>query len=111
MSRTKNKLTVRKLQALAEGTHGDGAGLWCRKTSKSNGQWVFRYRLNAKARQMGLGSMSKVTLAQARELRDEYWKLVQEGQDSMIVRKYQAAVAQSQSVTFCEMAHITFEAK
>jgi hypothetical protein len=76
-SRQKNKLKALSLRKLEPGMHGDGGGLWLQVSPNGNGRsWIFRYRLNGKAREMGLGSLDAVSLADARGLADENRKLL-----------------------------------
>jgi hypothetical protein len=71
------KLTALKVKSLsAPGRYGDGGGLslQVRAAGKDrdgedkppNRSWLFRYMLDGRARQMGLGPAGDVTLAQAR---------------------------------------------
>ena len=49
----------------------DGAGLRLRVRPNGSKNWILRYRLNAKERNVGLGSYPKITLAIARSKADE----------------------------------------
>lgn len=111
MSHTRNKLTVRGMRSLPVGAHGDGAGLWYRKTSAHSGQWVFRYRLHDKARQMGLGSALKVSLAEARALRDQYQTMVRNGLDPKVERMIAKKARATDALTLNTAAEIAFEAR
>jgi len=44
----------------------DGAGLYLQVTGEGAKSWILRYSLRGKAREMGLGSFRKVSLADAR---------------------------------------------
>src|SRR3979490_205081 len=46
---------------------GDGDGLWLRLGPNGAKSWVFRYRAEAKQREMGLGSIKTFNLAEARQ--------------------------------------------
>jgi integrase len=62
------KLSMRKVAALsAPGRYGDGNGLWLQVSSTGSKAWLLRYMLAGRARHMGLGPLSLVTLAEARE--------------------------------------------
>src|SRR5579871_2289495 len=49
------------------GFHCDGGGLYLQVTRDGARTWVFRFMLNRKAREMGLGSLRDVSLAEARK--------------------------------------------
>jgi len=66
--RETNKLAALNLKRLRPGLHGDGGGLWLQVTPNRQGRsWVFRYSFNGRAREMGLGSLNTIGLAEARE--------------------------------------------
>jgi integrase len=68
MARAINRLkdvTVRK--ASRPGFLADGAGLYLRIGPTGAKSWVFRYRRGGRLHDMGLGSLTAVTLAEARE--------------------------------------------
>ena len=58
-------LTVRHLQA--PGRYPDGGGLYLQIGPTGGKSWIFRYRHAGRERQMGLGPLQLVPLAQARE--------------------------------------------
>ncbi len=65
MAQTVNQLTATKIQKLkTPGMYTDGAGLYLQVTSANAKSWVLRFSLHGKAREMGLGSLRKVTLAE-----------------------------------------------
>ena len=63
---------IRRLTALAveklkrHGYHADGGGLYLQVSRSGSKSWVFRYMLNHRSRDMGLGSLHDVSLEQAR---------------------------------------------
>ena len=58
-------MTVRQLQGA--GRYPDGGGLYLQITPTGARSWIFRYRVNGRERQMGLGPLEFVSLAEARE--------------------------------------------
>jgi integrase len=60
------KLNVAKVRTRVPGRYGDGGGLWL-VVGKNSKSWVFRYMINGRAREMGLGSLADIGLAEARE--------------------------------------------
>jgi Arm DNA-binding domain len=66
MARKLNKLTARQVATVkTPGRHSDGGGLYL-AIGADRRAWVFRYALAGRVREMGLGSVSAITLAQAR---------------------------------------------
>jgi integrase len=60
-------LTARKVATVTKpGLHADGGGLYLRVSRGGAKSWCLRYMLQGKAREMGLGGLSKVSLADAR---------------------------------------------
>jgi integrase len=85
-----NKLTARKVASLTKpGRYGDGGGLWLQISKWGTKSWIFRYMLDGRARQMGLGPVSAssgdgfVTLAEARELAAEVRRQVIRARNSL----------------------------
>jgi hypothetical protein len=84
-----NQLSARKVVTATEpGYYGDGGGLYLQvsKTYKSR-NWVFRFALNGRAREMGLGSVNVFTLAEARERAHKCRQLLADGIDPIEDRK------------------------
>lgn len=94
-------LTVKKVSEV--GYHPDGGGLYLQVSPTGSKSWIYRFTLNKKERQMGLGSYPDVTLAKARELATASRLLAKSGVDPIAARDNQRAVAQSQR-TFAECA-------
>ncbi|MEL6860016.1 MAG: Arm DNA-binding domain-containing protein [Pseudomonadota bacterium] len=111
MSRQINKLTVKGIERLPTGTHGDGGGLWLRRNSPTSAQWLFRFRLHGRTRQMGLGSYPLVSLAKARKARDRCAEQVALGIDPVLERRREKNQAKTQLVTLAQVAEAAFEAR
>ena len=63
-----NSLTALKIkQKLKPGLYSDGLGLYLQVRSDTSKSWIFRYRANGKLRDMGLGPLHSLSLAEARE--------------------------------------------
>ena len=60
------KLNFKKLTTLPKGKYHDGNGLYITISKTGSGKWSFRYRINQKSREMGLGKFPEVSLAEAR---------------------------------------------
>ena len=68
MAHELNRLTARKVASAKEpGLYADGGGLYLRVGRGGAKSWCLRYMLDGKAREMGLGGLAKVGLADARK--------------------------------------------
>ena len=89
------------------GTHPVGPGLYLQVTSAEVRSWIFRFQLDGKRREMGLGPYPLITLADARERARAARQELQEGRDPIRARKAareQAALGVAQATTFRECA-------
>jgi len=89
------------------GRYGDGGGLYLQVTATGTKSWLFRYMLNGKAREMGLGAVPLVPLAEAREKAIQARRQVKAGIDPLDARQAEQTCAQVESVkaiTFSECA-------
>src|SRR5262245_2262497 len=67
MARTFHRLTARAVTTASKpGMYADGAGLYLRVARTGGKSWVLRFMLDGQAREMGLGGVAKVGLADAR---------------------------------------------
>jgi integrase len=89
-NRKQNLLTVRNVESAKQpGRYSDGNGLYLVVRRGGSKQWIFLYRREGKLREMGLGSPLKaVTLAMARDLRDEARQIMARGDDPLAVRRH-----------------------
>ena len=62
-------------------TVNDGAGLSIQVTPAGAKRWMFRYRFNNKPMHKSLGKYPEISLAKAREKRDEARRALAEGND------------------------------
>ncbi|MDY0242016.1 MAG: Arm DNA-binding domain-containing protein [Rhodospirillaceae bacterium] len=64
---------IKKLSAVAvrnlnrPGLHADGGGLYLQVTERGAKTWIFRFMLNGRRRDMGLGTLHTISLAEARD--------------------------------------------
>ncbi len=110
MAHTVRQLTATKIQKTkVAGLYADGAGLYLQVTSETAKSWLLRYSLRGKAREMGLGSLRKVTLAEARRKAADCHRLLEGHTDPIEYRRKaraSAALANAKTVTFKEAAKI-----
>jgi integrase len=108
MARMMNKLSARAVSTLKKpGRHADGGGLYLSiSPDGSRRRWVFLFRWKApgergpgKLREMGLGSASTTTLAQARELATRARAIQASGRNPLQERSVEPKIP-----TFGEMA-------
>jgi integrase len=108
MARTVNRLTAINIQKTsAAGMYPDGAGLYLQITSEGAKSWILRYSLRGKAREMGLGSLRKVGLADARKKAADCHRVLDEHVDPIEHRaktRASAALANTRTITFKEAA-------
>jgi integrase len=89
------------------GMHADGGGLYLQVTASGAKSWIFRFMLHGKAREMGLGPLHTISLAEARERAKECRKLRLDGIDPVEARKAKRAeerLAAATVMTFADCA-------
>ena len=100
-------LTAKEIQHAKEGMHADGNGLYLRVQASGVKSWIFRYQLNGRRREMGLGALVSKSAPDARVEAAEFAKLVHSKIDPIDLRRQEsekAAAAARQS----EAASVTF---
>jgi integrase len=109
------KLTAIKVAALVRaakaGYTGDGGGLYLQISKFGTATWAFRYRVGAKLRTAGLGSLDTWSLAEARERALKMRQQRADGIDPIDERRAErarAAVGTAKAMTFrkCAEAYI-----
>ena len=88
----------------APGKYNDGQGLFLRVENTGARRWVQRIVIRGKRTEMGLGSASLVSLAEAREIALENRKLARQGDDPLKAKREAEAV-----MTFEEAARKVHE--
>jgi integrase len=108
MARPLNRLTALKVQrAKKHGLYADGGSLYLRVADGGSKQWVFRYVVNGRLRDMGIGPVHTLTLAEAREKATEARKLRLEGIDPITHKRARMAAlraADARAMTFQQCA-------
>ena len=88
---------LQRLSALAvehskePGYNHDGGGLYLQVTAAGRKSWIFRYALDGRRPEMGLGPYPDVSLAAARKAASEARSLVKAGQDPIAARDAERA--------------------
>lgn len=91
--RPEKALTSKQVQAIREpGKYFDGHGLYLRVDANGSRFWVQRITIRGKRSELGLGSPSLVTLAEAREAALANRKLARAGGDPLAAKRQAQAV-------------------
>ena len=84
------KLTSKTVESIAKaatpGKTNDGDGLYFQVSKSGGTSWIFRYKLDGRSREMGLGPFPAITLSQARQLAADQRKLLASGSDPLATR-------------------------
>lgn len=114
MPKRATSLTVRKVETLkTPGLFADGNGLYLQVTAAGAKTWIFRFQIEGRRRDMGLGSAGIVSLAEARQAALDARRMVRDGLDPIEARnaaKAAAAVQIAKATTFRECAEAFIEA-
>lgn len=103
-------LTALKVSRIkTKGLYLDGGGLYLQVTATGQKSWIFRFRLGGRKtpRDMGLGALANVSLAQAREKAREARKLLSDGIDPIEAKREaqtRAALEKASAITFEDAA-------
>ena len=106
MAREVKKLKAVQINSLPPGTHSDGGNLLLRVRESGSRSWVFRYKQNGRAIELGLGSTSDRTLAEARDTANDMRRAIARGQSPKEVLQIE-----NPGKTFAEYAHECIEQK
>ena len=113
MMRAMGRLTALKVErAKQPGMYADGGGLYLQVT-EGGASWIYRYMLNKRAREMGLGPLALFGLSEARAKALDARRLRHEGIDPIETRKATRArerLDAAKSVTFEECAETYIKA-
>jgi integrase len=89
------------------GYYPDGGGLYLQVSPARTRSWIYRFTLRGRSREMGLGSLNAVGLADARRKASECRGLLAEGTDPIEARdaqRAQDALTDARSITFAKAA-------
>jgi Arm DNA-binding domain len=105
-TRRDNRLTARMVeQAKQPGHYGDGGGLVLRIADGGSKVWLYRYKSNGKVREMGLGPVRDVSLAEAREAARQARRSRRAGIDPIDARRERKIAARldaAKAITFSQ---------
>jgi integrase len=103
------KLSAAFVRSAPPGKHEDGNGLRLVKRRDGGGQWVFRYSIAGRRREMGLGGLSAISLKKAREIASEFRGLLARGVDPIRHREERRRDASRDRFLLRDLAHDAFE--
>jgi integrase len=79
-----SKLNTRFVATAQNGLHADGNNLYLNVNAARNSKsWIFRYSINGKRREMGIGSAALISLSEARNIAHDCRKLLKSGIDPL----------------------------
>lgn len=109
--RARNRLSAALVKAAPVGKHCDGGGLWLVKRPDGGAQWVLRYTIHGRRREMGLGSMPDVGLATARQMAERWRAVAANGFDPIKEREREAREAARADISLAVITQAAFEAR
>ena len=105
------RLNAKQLQTLPKDKYHDGNGLYISISKPGKGKWSFRYTINKKSREMGLGSYPDVSLAEARLHTLNSKQLLSKNIDPIDEKNRAEVLRQQQNKKFSEVANLYIETK
>ena len=105
------RLNAKQILVLSTGKYPDGNGLYLSIYKHGRGKWSFRYTLNKKAREMGLGSFPEVSLLEARQHALSNKQLLSKKIDPIDEKNLAEVLRQQQSKKFSDIANLYIETK
>jgi len=112
MARAANKLSAVTVKGINQkGMYHDGGGLYLEVSAGGAKSWIFRFMLDGRSREMGLGPVHAIPLADARKRAAECRRMRFDGIDPIEARRAQRdqkKLDAAKSMTFdaCAAAYI-----
>ena len=112
MARRLNRLTAVEVKGIDhKGMYHDGGGLYLQVSAAGTKSWIYRFTLDGRAREMGLGPLNAISVAEARKRAAECRRMRYDGIDPIKARgalRYQKKLEGARSMTFdvCAGAYI-----
>lgn len=107
MARAMSRLTARTVAGLKEpGRYADGGGLYLQIGPTGSKSWLFMYKRDGKRREMGVGALGDVSLAEARQKAEDARRILAEGGEPLQARNAAQAARKEadEAPTFGEFA-------
>ena len=106
-----HKLKYKQLLHLTNGKHHDGKGLYISILSQGRGKWSYRYRIDNKSREMGLGTFPEISIVDARQKAEDNRRLVLNKIDPIEDKRKQEVLRKQQNKKFSHIANLYITAK
>lgn len=100
-------LSPKEIQHAKEGMHSDGGGLYLRVQASGAKSWIFRFQLNGRRREMGIGTLVDKHPKDARGEAAKLGQMVRQGIDPIEARNAERAQAVA-AVQAAALGAITF---
>ena len=106
-----NKLTARGVSCQTKrGRYADGGGLYLQVDGKGAKQWTFRYQIEGRRSEMGIGGLDAVPLAKARELAAHARAVIAAGHNPLEQRRASQEAERAAHAANKDMGGRTFNA-
>lgn len=102
MASAANKLTALAIKTAAPGKHADGLGLYLEVTPQGGRYWRMKYRFAGREKRLAFGVHPEVSLAEARDRRDDARRILRDGQDPSARRAEAKAAAKREALASFE---------
>ena len=106
-----HKLKHKQISYLSKGKYHDGKGLYISISSQGMGKWSYRYRIDNKSREMGLGTFPEVPIVDARQKAEDNRRLVIKKIDPIKDKRKQEVLRNQQNKTFSFIADLYIKSK
>src|SRR5215831_4611246 len=115
MARKSNRLSAVEVKGINDkGMYHDGGGLYLQVSAGRAKSWIYRFMLDGRAREMGLGPVNLISLAEARKRAAECRKMRLDGIDPIEARRAQRGhrmLEAARAMTFNKCAAAYIEAQ
>ena len=99
-----HKLKNKQLLHLTKGKYHDGKGLYITIKRPGTGKWSYRYRVDHKSREMGLGTFPEISIVDARQKAEDNRRLVLNKIDPIDEKRKQEVLRKQQNKKFSFIA-------
>ena len=106
-----HKLKHKQILYLSKGKYHDGKGLYISISCQGMGKWSYRYRIDNKSREMGLGTFPEVPIVDARQKAEDNRRLVIKKIDPIKDKRKQEVLRNQQNKTFSFIADLYIKSK